>query len=523
MLIDKRILLAGAAILTVSANAMAADLPSRKSAPAEYVKICDAYGAGFFYIPGTDTCLKIGGMARGEFAYIQPGNVLTIPTFKGSAPAAGVGNTTFVPSGTIDSTGFTARGRVELDARTQTAWGTARTFIGIRGTYGSGLYTGADNYTTNLLSGQSGAASITVENAFVQFAGFTFGHTNADIYSYFPPYWYNVISVYGSPSGFNILSYTATFGGGLSATIGIEDRGNITSQTAPGYTPNQVGGGIVALPAVAAASSGQTGGAFANGPYALPVLMGNIRYDQPWGNIQVMGALAQNTAVSTLIAPSAGGSNNFTITNTGWALGAGVRINLPSLAAGDHIYLTGSYTNGLLDAASTSSTSSHTGDIGRALTGLLRLDRSMYVIPSAAFGTAACPGGAATTTAACFTSEQTSAWSVATMFTHYWTPSIRSVLLASYLSVTPGNRTQNTDWTLGGLSKANLLELSAQLVWSPVANLDIGAEIAWERLNQNLTGTNGAAPTAVPVAMGGPNYNPSSSALQGRIRFQRQF
>ena len=30
----------------------------------EYVRVCDAYGAGFFYIPGTETCLKIGGYLR---------------------------------------------------------------------------------------------------------------------------------------------------------------------------------------------------------------------------------------------------------------------------------------------------------------------------------------------------------------------------------------------------------------------------------------------------------------------------
>src|ERR1044071_4857033 len=32
----------------------------------EYVKICSIYGAGFFYIPGTDTCIKIGGWVRFE-------------------------------------------------------------------------------------------------------------------------------------------------------------------------------------------------------------------------------------------------------------------------------------------------------------------------------------------------------------------------------------------------------------------------------------------------------------------------
>ena len=30
----------------------------------QYVKICSLYGAGFYYIPGTDTCIKLGGYLR---------------------------------------------------------------------------------------------------------------------------------------------------------------------------------------------------------------------------------------------------------------------------------------------------------------------------------------------------------------------------------------------------------------------------------------------------------------------------
>ncbi|HZP74711.1 MAG TPA: porin, partial [Pseudolabrys sp.] len=41
--------------------------------PVQYVKICSLYGAGFFYIPGSDTCLKIGGYVRTEGGY---GNAL---------------------------------------------------------------------------------------------------------------------------------------------------------------------------------------------------------------------------------------------------------------------------------------------------------------------------------------------------------------------------------------------------------------------------------------------------------------
>src|ERR1700731_184439 len=72
MKLVKRVVLGSVAVLAVTAGAQAADLPSRKAAPVEYVRICDAYGAGFFYIPGTDTCLRVGGYVRAEFQY-QPG------------------------------------------------------------------------------------------------------------------------------------------------------------------------------------------------------------------------------------------------------------------------------------------------------------------------------------------------------------------------------------------------------------------------------------------------------------------
>ncbi|WP_102867842.1 porin [Pseudovibrio exalbescens] len=51
---------AGAAVAT---SASAADLPV-VAEPVDYVQVCDAYGAGFFKIPGKDTCLKIGGRIR---------------------------------------------------------------------------------------------------------------------------------------------------------------------------------------------------------------------------------------------------------------------------------------------------------------------------------------------------------------------------------------------------------------------------------------------------------------------------
>ena len=56
----KSLMLGSAAALVAMSGAQAADLPVKAKA-VEYVKICSLYGAGFFYIPGTDTCIKIGG------------------------------------------------------------------------------------------------------------------------------------------------------------------------------------------------------------------------------------------------------------------------------------------------------------------------------------------------------------------------------------------------------------------------------------------------------------------------------
>src|SRR5215204_6134029 len=112
-------LLGSAAGLCAVAGAQAADLPVQKAAPVEYVRICTAYGAGFFYIPGTDTCLRVGGRARGEYAYSQ-------------RQSRGVYSTTTlapVSNSNADASGFRGQGRLNLDARTQTPYGTLRAFV----------------------------------------------------------------------------------------------------------------------------------------------------------------------------------------------------------------------------------------------------------------------------------------------------------------------------------------------------------------------------------------------------------
>ena len=73
MKMGNRFLLGSAAALVAVGGAQAADLPV-KAQPTQYVKICSLYGAGFYYVPGTDMCLKIGGWVRAEYAYGDNGN-----------------------------------------------------------------------------------------------------------------------------------------------------------------------------------------------------------------------------------------------------------------------------------------------------------------------------------------------------------------------------------------------------------------------------------------------------------------
>jgi len=81
----KSLLLGSAAGLVAVAGAQAADLPV-KAAPVQYVKICSLYGAGFYYIPGTDTCIKIGGYVRAEWNYQAGGSFNPVRSFNFDNP-----------------------------------------------------------------------------------------------------------------------------------------------------------------------------------------------------------------------------------------------------------------------------------------------------------------------------------------------------------------------------------------------------------------------------------------------------
>ena len=312
----RSVLLGSAAGLCAVAGVQAADLPVKKAAPVEYVRVCTAFGAGFFYIPGTDTCLRVGGRARFEYSY-------------GQQRSRGVySQTTFAPvsNSNADVSGFRGQGRLNLDARTQTAYGTLRAFVRLE----IGNLSGANTLRSGTTERQANAfpglgvdtfgrsqTYVIPDKAFIQFAGITAGRAQ----SFFDFYAHDLelsSKTAGSDLGStNLIAYTATLGGGLSATLSMEDPtarretvfnqggvfglstglvGTIPASGFGGNGANVFIGNPTAVAPVGVAFDPVTGLPIAarlldvaqrNG---VPDFVTNVRYDQPWGSVQLSGA-----------------------------------------------------------------------------------------------------------------------------------------------------------------------------------------------------------------------------------------
>ena len=207
----KSFLLGCAAGVIALKSAQAADLPV-KAKPVQFVKLCNLYGAGFYYIPGTDTCIKIGGYLRAQ---------VEANSFDGFS--AGSSNSPLGPSTITDglfnrsSNGinFTGRGAISVDARTESEYGTIRSY----------LHVGYQNPTSG-----SAAVAFLSDRAFIQFAGFTFGLTQSffDIFSNTELFTYTNAKTSGDTYYYGVTAwaYTASFGNGWSGTIAAEVQHN---------------------------------------------------------------------------------------------------------------------------------------------------------------------------------------------------------------------------------------------------------------------------------------------------------
>src|SRR5205085_3374010 len=113
----ERLLLGSTAGILAVGGAQAADLPIKAKA-VEYVRICSLYGAGFYYIPGSDTCIKLGGYLRADA--VLGANADFNPNQSGVAGAR---------NRLMNYYTFRAREDLNIDTRTATEYGVVRTFF----------------------------------------------------------------------------------------------------------------------------------------------------------------------------------------------------------------------------------------------------------------------------------------------------------------------------------------------------------------------------------------------------------
>src|SRR6202012_2919080 len=171
----KSLVLGSAATLLAVGGAQAADLPVKAKA-VEYVRVCSLYGAGFYYIPGTDTCIKLSGYMRVDLG------VNTNGIFTGNTNGAGGAQNRYTAGAT-----WRSREDFDIDTRTATEYGVVRTFMDVVFTWTDDTYggtgTGGTIYSpvgpspggagpANSSQGNTSYGTLGVYYAFIQFAGF---------------------------------------------------------------------------------------------------------------------------------------------------------------------------------------------------------------------------------------------------------------------------------------------------------------------------------------------------------------
>ncbi|MGO4449889.1 porin [Phyllobacterium sp. TAF24] len=203
--------------------------------PVEYVRVCDAYGAGFFFIPGTETCLKVDGYIRILHGFGEdPGTGAELKTW-------------YVRNQT----------KLRFDARTETELGTLRSFIEPEFNYTNG-----DNIFKQL-------------TAYIELGGFRIGVAD-EIFGTWTGDAGGVVidDVINYQSGYsNQISYTYDNGKGFSAMIGAE-QGSGSYDRIVGINP------LTGAPVIDST------------PYEIdgytPHILGGLKYKQEWGGISAV-------------------------------------------------------------------------------------------------------------------------------------------------------------------------------------------------------------------------------------------
>ena len=482
-------LLGSVSVLIVLGGAQAADLPAKAKA-IEYVKVCSPSGAGFYYIPGTDTCLKLGGYLRVDVV----------------ANANGVGTGNYAGPGGAQNrytNGYTWRSREKLsvDTRTATEYGVVRSYF--EGVYswtvgssagqgnGSTLYDGgAQNNASN---GVVAGGSLGVYYAFIQFAGFTIGkavsRSSAPWINYPGNIFDGLVGGSGTLTGVNQFAYTAEFGQGISATISAEDptayyqagvlNTNVTSGNSPFGTSDYAG-------------------------TISPDIVGMVRVDQAWGLFQASVALHNNHAAYYGGTELTGHPQD----KWGWAGQLALSIkNIPT-GPGDRINIQGVYTNGASRYNFTPDQASQAGAAiiygGTSLGGAYQSVGYGFA-PDTVFGTL--PDGTNSS------QQLVSTWGFRGAYTHNWDPYWSSSIYGAYAAVSYNGTAKALICGINGAGGSFRTQLNANLSscnpdysigqlgfttgWTPVKNLTFTADLTYTMLAQKMLGTVNAPSTAI--------------------------
>jgi Porin subfamily len=417
----KSLLLGTAAGLVAVAGAQAADMPV-KAAPVQYVKICSLYGDGFYYIPGTDICLKVGGYVRGEYFYNYGANGTNGP-FQGGA--AGASNPQGNGAGFRDRSDggdwiMRSRAYAWFDSRQQTEYGTLRSYLQV-----------GVNYDSPNPSG----SGFNANRAFIQFAGFTIGTAQSfyDFYSSPASSFFGPNASDTGDGGWKVFAYTAQYGNGFSSTFSIEEPRSSGVGPISGVMDVNLGSPLL--------------GVIANdtdrAKHRFPDLVQNWRVDQAWGSAQLMvaahdvsagyyaanaGNLLGNLAPCTGLTAGFLGVGTGTLTGSevcghpadkvGWAVGGGARLNAQN---GDYFQFQVNYTQGAARYVAFTQVGAF----------------SPVQFSGQNFGYGFFSDGVFSN--ATGEVQLTTVWGINAAYDHLWTPQLRTSIYGAYLRTEYGN------------------------------------------------------------------------------------
>jgi Porin subfamily len=503
-----------AAMALAASGAQAADLPI-KAKPVEYVRVCSLYGAGFFYIPGTDTCIKLGGYLRAETAFA------TNAMFQNATNGAGGANNRL-------SNVYTSRARTDLniDTRTATEYGVVRTYFEGVFQWTTGTYAGAGNGSTFYNTGAANTAGLTTVNglsndgiaggslgvfyAFIQFAGFTMGKA----VSQFDAPWTNypgnnfdgLTGGGGTVTGVNQFTYTADFGQGITASVSAQDPSL--------YTQSNLWNTSIQTPA------GVIGGAYggnAFGGTTSPDFVGMVRVDQAWGLFQASLAAHDNHAAYFGATEVTGHPADK------WGFAGQLALSIKNIPTGpgDTINVQGVYTNG----ASRYNFQS-LAPINYAMYGGSNLAGAYQSLGFAGVSDAVFANG---------TQQQlTTTYGARGAFTHNWDPYWNTAVYGSWSAVrynatAKGLICGGAGFAELGITGANcnpdfnISTVGLITRWTPVKNLTFSADVAWTHLDQKFTGT-ATTPAAAAIAKPAAVYQlKDQDSVSLLMRAQRNF